>query len=39
MGDVIRTETAKRGLEPNGENIGEVAVDLRKKFGDDIAFT
>lgn len=36
MGDVIRTETAKRGLEPNGDNIGEVAVDLRKKFGDDI---
>lgn len=36
MGDVIRAETAKRGLEPNGDNIGEVAVDLRKEFGDDI---
>mgnify|MGYP001204576209 FL=1 len=36
MGDVIRAETAKRGLEPNGDNIGKVAVDLRKEFGDDI---
>ena len=36
MGDVIRAETAKRGLEPTGDNIGEVAVDLRKEFGDDI---
>ena len=25
MGDVIRTETAKRGLEPNGDNIGAVS--------------
>ena len=36
MGDLIRAETAKRGLEPNGDNIGEVAVDLRKEFGDDV---
>ena len=36
MGDLIRAETAIRGLEPNGDNIGKVAVDLRKEFGDDV---
>ena len=36
MGDVIRNETAKRGLEANSKNIGMVAVDLRTKFGEDI---
>ena len=36
MGDVIRAETTKRGLEPNGDNIGWVAVNLRKEFGDDV---
>ena len=36
MGNVIRRETAERGLEPNSRNIGMVAIDLRKKFGDDV---
>ena len=36
MGNVIRRETAERGLEPNSRNIGMVAMDLRKKFGDDV---
>ena len=36
MGNVIRRETAERGLEPNSINIGMVAMDLRKKFGDDV---
>lgn len=36
MGNVIRRETAERGLEPNSINIGMVAMDLREKFGDDV---
>ena len=36
MGNVIRRETAERGLEPNSKNIGMVASDLREKFGDDV---
>lgn len=36
MGNVIRKETAERGLEPNSKNIGMVATDLREKFGDDV---
>ncbi|MEC9118143.1 MAG: AAA family ATPase [Candidatus Thermoplasmatota archaeon] len=36
MGNVIRRETAERGLEPNSRNIGMVASDLREKFGDDV---
>ena len=36
MGNVIRRETAERGLEPNSRNIGMVAEDLREKFGDDV---
>ncbi|MAK25818.1 MAG: hypothetical protein CMA02_00910 [Euryarchaeota archaeon] len=36
MGDVIRNETAKRGLEANSKNIGMVAVDLRTQYGEDI---
>ena len=36
MGNVIRRETAERGLEPNSRNIGMVAMDLREKFGDDV---
>ena len=35
MGNVIRRETAERGLEPNSRNIGMVAEDLREKFGDE----
>lgn len=33
MGDVIREETQKRGLEPNPQNIGRVMLELRKKGG------
>ena len=36
MGNVIRRETAERGLEPNSRIIGMVAEDLREKFGDDV---
>jgi len=36
MGDVVRRETANRGLEGNSKNIGMVAMDLRKEFGDDV---
>ena len=36
MGNVVRRETAERGLEPNSRNIGMVATDLREKFGDDV---
>jgi dephospho-CoA kinase len=34
MGDVIRAETIKRGLEANEHNTGEVMRDLRAKFGE-----
>ncbi len=33
MGDVIREETAKRGLEPTPHNVGKVMLDLRKEGG------
>ena len=33
MGDVIREETQKRGLELNPKNIGRVMLELRKKGG------
>ena len=33
MGDVIRNETRKRGLEPNPENTKKVMLDLREKDG------
>jgi dephospho-CoA kinase len=36
MGDVIREETAKRGLEPNPANIGKVMLELRKTGGDGV---
>jgi dephospho-CoA kinase len=36
MGDVIREETQKRGLELNPKNIGKVMLELRKKGGDSI---
>lgn len=35
MGDVIRKEVLKRGLEPNDSNTGMVATDLRKYEGMD----
>ena len=36
MGDVIREETQKRGLELNPKNIGRVMLELRKKGGDSV---
>ena len=33
MGDVVREETRKRGLELNPKNIGAVMLDLRKTGG------
>jgi dephospho-CoA kinase len=33
MGDVVRTETRRRGLEPNPSNTREVMLDLRAKQG------
>jgi dephospho-CoA kinase len=36
MGDVVREEAQKRGLELNPTNIGRVMLDLRKKGGNGI---
>ena len=33
MGDIIRGETIKRGLEPNSKNTGAVMKELREKGG------
>jgi dephospho-CoA kinase len=33
MGDVIREETRKRGLEPDEKNTAKVMLELREKFG------
>jgi len=33
MGDVVREETRKRGLELNPKNMGNVMLDMRKKSG------
>jgi dephospho-CoA kinase len=33
MGDVIREETRKRGLDPNPENTKKVMLELRKRSG------
>ncbi|MFP4174428.1 MAG: AAA family ATPase [Halobacteriales archaeon] len=35
MGDVIRDEVERRGLEPTDENMGSVATALREEEGDD----
>lgn len=35
MGDVIREEVERRGLEPTDENMGRVGVGLREEEGDD----
>ena len=35
MGDVVREETRRRGLELTDENVGKVAAELRKKEGMD----
>lgn len=34
MGDVIREETRRRGLEPDAKNTGEVMRMLRKDYGE-----
>ena len=34
MGDVIRSETRRRGLEPNARNTGEVMRSLREERGE-----
>jgi dephospho-CoA kinase len=36
MGDVIREETAKKGLELNPANVGKVMLELRAKDGDTV---
>ncbi len=36
MGDVIREETRKRGLELNPQNVGKVMLDLRKEGGNNV---
>lgn len=33
MGDAVREETKRRGLEPDAKNTGKVMQDLRKKLG------
>jgi dephospho-CoA kinase len=33
MGDVIREETRRRGLEPDEKNTGKVMLELREKYG------
>lgn len=33
MGDVIREETRRRGLEPDQSNTGKVMLELRERFG------
>ncbi len=33
MGDVIREETQRRGLEPDEKNTGKVMLELREKYG------
>ncbi|MDR2204326.1 MAG: flagellar hook-basal body complex protein FliE [Nitrososphaerota archaeon] len=36
MGDVIREETQRRGLELNPQNVGKVMLDLRIEGGDNV---
>ena len=36
MGDIIREETAKKGLELNPSNVGKVMLELRTKNGDNV---
>lgn len=36
MGDVIREETAKRGLELNPQNVGKVMLELRAAGGENV---
>ena len=36
MGDIIRAEVLHRSLDPNPENLGTIAKELRKEHGNDI---
>ena len=36
MGDVVRKEAIKRGIESTDENLGKIAKELRKKGGQEI---
>ena len=36
MGDVIREETQRRGLELNPQNVGKVMLDLRRDSGNNV---
>ncbi|WP_287582142.1 AAA family ATPase [Candidatus Borrarchaeum sp.] len=36
MGDVIREEAMREGLEPNSTNLRKIMLDLRKREGNDI---
>ena len=36
MGDIVRQETANKGLEPTPENIGKTMLELRHKEGESI---
>ena len=36
MGDVVREETARRGLEPTPRNIGRVMLSLREEEGESV---
>ncbi len=35
MGDIVRYETKKNNLELNPENVGNTAIELRKKYGNE----
>jgi len=36
LGDIIREETERRGLEPTPQNMGNVMLDIRAKEGPDV---
>jgi len=36
LGDVVREEARKRGLELSAENLGKIATELRQRYGKDI---
>ncbi|MDI6805957.1 MAG: AAA family ATPase, partial [Candidatus Bathyarchaeia archaeon] len=36
MGDVVREEAAKRGLDPTPENLGKIMLELRHKEGSSV---
>jgi len=36
MGDVVRQEAQRKGLEPNPENIGKIMLELREKEGKNV---